>query len=364
MVQDMLKPSSSRVKSSYSNDVVSAQLSSLLATLDQNPTLQTLTVRPNSTSTFTVTSSNVSYTSSSPNLIITRYEPSGTSSGAVIRGRTARGTETVPLGSSTGDTSLYFDGNAFTSDTLAFVRIGTIRINATEPITSTTRGCEIIFATTVAGTTSTITSAVMRGGDLTLAHSGFGGNLIFADGKVRIGNGAGVTNQGVSAIAIGTSAGSVNQNPSTIAIGVSAGFTGQGDFGIAIGSSAGQTSQGNYSIAIGASAGQTGQGSYAIAIGASSGVTGQGAKSISINSSGSTFTSTGINSICINSSTMANAITSTFNRTIAINASASAIIPTSVDALYIKPIRGVAHGAGVGTLRYDPSTGEITYSTT
>jgi hypothetical protein len=38
--------------------------------------------------------------------------------------------------------------------------------------------------------------------------------------------------------------------------------------------------------------------------------------------------------------------------------------PTQANSCFIKPIRGVAHGIGVGLTKYDPTTGELTYSTT
>jgi len=102
--------------------------------------------------------------------------------------------------------------------------------------------------------------------------------------------------------------------------------------------SAGSGSQGTCAVAIGVNAGSSLQGEYAIAIGYRAGLYSQGARSIIINASG-----------------------------IAVGMGAWASNPSQVtnsDSLYIRPIRGVAHGIGVGRLHYDTTTFEVTYSTT
>ena len=53
-----------------------------------------------------------------------------------------------------------------------------------------------------------------------------------------------------------------------------------------------------------------------------------------------------------------------FDRSIVLNATGAQVNATSADSCVIKPVRGVAHGIGVGVMKYDPTTGEITYSTT
>ena len=101
-----------------------------------------------------------------------------------------------------------------------------------------------------------------------------------------------------------------------------------GSSNISLGCGSGQTNQGTNSIAIGYQTGQTQQGNRAIAIGEKAGQTDQHSNSIILNATGNPLNSDG------------------------------------VSRLFIKPIRGVAVGAGVNHLMYDPSTGEIYYSTT
>lgn len=49
---------------------------------------------------------------------------------------------------------------------------------------------------------------------------------------------------------------------------------------------------------------------------------------------------------------------------IVLNGSGADFDPNSNNGFFVKPVRGVAHGLGVGVMKYDPTTGEITYSTT
>ena len=49
--------------------------------------------------------------------------------------------------------------------------------------------------------------------------------------------------------------------------------------------------------------------------------------------------------------------------TIVINATTTNITDTNTDRCFINPIRGVAHGLGVGVMKYNSSTHEVTYST-
>jgi len=49
---------------------------------------------------------------------------------------------------------------------------------------------------------------------------------------------------------------------------------------------------------------------------------------------------------------------------IVISADASAPVVSTDVGLFIKPVRGVAHGVGVGVMVYDPVASEMTYSTT
>ena len=138
--------------------------------------------------------------------------------------------------------------------------------------------------------------------------------------QVAIGKGAATTNQATSSVAIGTSAGQLNQPVNSVAIGLNAGLNGAG--GAAYG----------YNVAIGAEAGRgvsAVQGAASVAIGAFAGQNSNHLRSIIINGTGVALDN-----------------------------------PATPDALFIKPIRGVPLGVGVGRMYYAPVTGEVTYSTT
>jgi hypothetical protein len=156
-----------------------------------------------------------------------------------------------------------------------------------------------IFITTVPGTdTITISSTT----SFDLKGSVFGddssilvdavGNYIYgnvsattlrtAEAKLALGQNAGQTNQGISAIALGFSAGQNNQGMSAVAIGVNAGIISQGGSTVAIGEGAGATSQSGDSVAVGAGAGNNSQGSIAVAIGTNAGETSQGSAGVAI----------------------------------------------------------------------------------
>ena len=163
--------------------------------------------------------------------------------------------------------------------------------------------------------------------------SGGGANT----GTVAIGQGAGL-NQNVDAIAIGRGAAGSTLFP-------------QRAGSVAIGTAAGQLNQPVNSVAIGESAGQNGDPAgfgFNVAIGASAGrglVAVQGAASVAIGAFAGQNSNT--------------------TRSIIINATGAALDnPATPDALFIKPIRGVAWGIGANRMVYTAATGEVTYSTT
>jgi hypothetical protein len=135
---------------------------------------------------------------------------------------------------------------------------------------------------------------------------------------------------GVRNVAIGDGAGSSisGGTSDTIAIGGGAGMTNQQNSCVAIGNRTGQVFQGQYSIAIGQGAGRSIQGADCVAIGKDAG---------SINQ---------------------------HRNTIVISASGAPVNTNGNFACFIAPIRGVALGIGVGVMKYDPLTFEVTYSTT
>ena len=145
--------------------------------------------------------------------------------------------------------------------------------------------------------------------------------------SVAIGNQAGNNIQGQRSVAVGFNAAEVTQGQRSVAVGYNAGNNIQGSFAVAVGDRAAEATQGSYSIAIGNQAGRDTQGEHSIAIGYKAGSSYQSQNSIVLNASGSDFQAT-------------------------------------TQGFYAKPIRGIAHGIGVGIMKYDSSTGEITYSTT
>jgi hypothetical protein len=111
-------------------------------------------------------------------------------------------------------------------------------------------------------------------------------------------------------------------------LGLRAGQNPAGNNGVAIGTNAGASTQGGGGVAVGLQAGQTSQGTYAVAVGTQAGQTSQHANSIVLNATGSPLNTLGIS------------------------------------RSYVAPVRGVAHGVGVGVMVYDPVAFEMTYSTT
>jgi hypothetical protein len=187
--------------------------------------------------------------------------------------------------------------------------------------------------------------------------------------NVKIGSGAGATSQGSDSVAIGKDAGKTSQAELAVAVGASAGNSTQGTYTVAIGNEAGKTSQGGTAVAIGGYAGATSQTGGAVAIGYGAGGAYQGAAAVAIGQSAGNL-SQGDYAIAIGRTA---GVYSQGARSIIINASgqplgmgAWASNPSEVtnpDSLYIRPIRGVAHGIGVGRLHYNTTTFEVTYST-
>jgi hypothetical protein len=176
--------------------------------------------------------------------------------------------------------------------------------------------------------------------------------------RVAVGKRAGEVNQLGGATAVGQLAGNDSQGKNAVAIGFQAGQTSQ--LGIAVGSNAGNAGQAISAVAIGVSAGNLTQNTEAIAIGFNAATTLQGQRAIAIGSAAGNI-SQGRNSIAIGEAT---ASLNQPNNQIFINASGTAVNGANGAALYINPIRGVAHGIGVGVMKYDPVLFEVTYSTT
>ena len=172
---------------------------------------------------------------------------------------------------------------------------------------------------------------------------GFSGQSLQGNNAMAIGFEAGKLSQNAFSLAIGAFAGNSTQSQDSLAIGYEAGFQIQKTQSLAIGNYAGMYTQNSAAIAIGYKAGQFGQKTGATAIG---NLTGQ-------NNQGSYAFAAGYKA----------GETAQHDNSIILNASGAALNSDGADRCFIKPIRGVAHGLGVGVLKYDPVTSEVTYST-
>jgi hypothetical protein len=176
---------------------------------------------------------------------------------------------------------------------------------------------------------------------------------------IAIGNGAGYETQGFSAIAIGYLSGRFTQGQNAIAIGEGCGNIAQGTYGIAIGYRTAEDIQKENAIAIGASAGRNTQGTSSIAIGFSAGSLAQGNDSIAIGTQAGENNQES-NSIAIGFQAGQN---SQRANTIVLNASGTALNTGTTNACYINPIRlNTAGGGSIYTMEYDTSTNEVTYN--
>ena len=178
--------------------------------------------------------------------------------------------------------------------------------------------------------------------------------------SVAVGENAGGSNQGGSAVAVGNSAGSVSQSTGAVAVGQNAGATTQGIYSVAVGQNAGQITQGISAVAVGINAGQITQGAGCIALGDTAGNDNQGNNAVAIGNSAGRNTQ-GQFAVALgyqagNSNQHSNSIV--------LNATGDIVNSDGTNRLFVAPIRGVAWGIGVGVLKYNPNTYEITYSTT
>jgi hypothetical protein len=317
-------------------------------------------------------------------------------------GQTSQGLRGIAIGSQAGQTSQATDGIAIgrLSGSSSQQQYG-IGIGAGAGQTSQgTSGIAIGFSS---GGTSQGSNCVSIGntsgnntqGASSIAIGNQAAQTTQGTNAVSIGNRAGQNSQGNSAIAIGIDSGGTSQGGSCVSIGTQSGQTSQGTNSVAIGRFTANSSQGNNSVAIGNQSGQTSQrancvaigfnagndtqGISSIAMGLNAGQTTQGTKSIAIGENAGQDQQ-GINCIAIgtqagqttqanNSIAIGPVISNLHSNTIVLNSAGTGISPTPLpttqaSSFYVNPIRGVAHGIGVGILHYDPSTFEITYSTT
>ena len=286
-------------------------------------------------------------------------------------GQTSQAVNGVAIGVNAGNASQANNGIAIgnrageTSQGVNSIAIGANAGNATQTTQAiaiglnsgrTTQGSSTVAIGVAAGTFNQGAGSIAIGG-----NAGAGVSALNFQGAncVAIGSSAGQNTQGSAAVSIGNTAGQTSQAVNGVAIGANSGNASQGNNSIAIGLNAGQTSQGVNCIAIGAIAGSATQTTQAIAIGVNSGRTTQGSSAVAIGANAGE-TSQGITAVAIGY------LAGQTNQTagsIAINGSGVALNPTTAGC-YIRPIRGVALGIGVGRVFYDAATFELQYSTT
>ena len=186
-----------------------------------------------------------------------------------------------------------------------------------------------------------------------------------SDTSIAIGYNAGNVSQGSNAIAIGTFSGTTSQNNYSIAMGWYAGNLNQGANGIAIGFLSGNYNQKSNSIAIGLQAGESNLGSNSIAIGVSAALENSLGNCIAIGYNAGKE-NLGNNSIAIGSYAYYNTYGNggakpAVNNTIVLNATGIQLDPSAPNSFYLAPIRNATANY---TLVYNPSTSEITYTST
>ncbi len=134
---------------------------------------------------------------------------------------------------------------------------------------------------------------------------------------------------GTNNIILGNLAGkSITTHKDNVFIGHQAGFNATINRGVAIGFEAGENGMGTSAICIGQAAGRNNAGNFSIHIGFGAGNQGNN-----------------------------------YGGCVVIVGGASTLNPNGANRCFMKPIRGVAHGLGVGVMKYDHATSEITYST-
>ena len=194
------------------------------------------------------------------------------------------------------------------------------------------------------------------GGNITMAVNNTA-TFNMTPNSVAMLSGAGVTSQGIQAVAIGQNAAANTQGTGAVAVGAGSGTTAQGAQSVAVGFNAGTNTQGTGAVAIGSGAAATSQGTHAVAVGTNAGSASQGTSAVAVGyNAGSS--SLGTNSVAIG----AYAGQTLAAGAIALNATGAAL--NGINAgLYVNPIRNdLTNIANVAF--YNASTKEVTYANT
>jgi hypothetical protein len=197
-----------------------------------------------------------------------------------------------------------------------------LTIELTTVTTTLIKTDDIIQTTNTTVSTGTTTGALVVAGGV-----GIGDNL-YVGGVISLPNGATLKDSSNTALAFGQGAGAGVQGLGSVAIGLNSGNVAQGYYSVAVGIGAGRNNQADGAVAVGQQSGNADQGTNAVAIGGYAGETNQSTGTIIINASGS----------------------------------ATNGVSGQQNSLYIRPIRSATTTSGV--LQYNPTTYEVTYSTT
>ena len=197
-----------------------------------------------------------------------------------------------------------------------------LTIELTTVTTTLIKTDDIIQTTNNTASTSTTTGALVIAGGV-----GVGGS-VFVGGVISLPNGATLKDSSNTALAFGQGAGAGVQGLGSVAIGLNSGNVAQGYYSVALGIAAGRNNQADGAVAVGQQSGNANQGTNAVAIGGYAGETNQSTGTIIINASGN----------------------------------ATNGVSGQQNSLYIRPIRSATTTSGV--LQYNPTTYEVTYSTT
>jgi photosystem II stability/assembly factor-like uncharacterized protein len=199
-------------------------------------------------------------------------------------GRTNQGSNAIAIGNGAGETNqiansiiLNASNAALNATTNAGFYVNPVRNASNTNVVyynTTTKELTYDTAPSVVSTFNSMSTGIATIGDLFVS-------TIVMPG-IRIGTGAGASNQDFPCIAIGEYAGQSSQSAYAVAIGSYTGNDNQGTNAVALGSSAGQTSQGTNSIAIGTTAGNNNQANASIAIGPSCGQETQGLQAVAV----------------------------------------------------------------------------------
>jgi hypothetical protein len=155
---------------------------------------------------------------------------------------------------------------------------------------------------------------------------------------VAVGKFAGYNAQGYGTVAVGACAGNYNQQAFSVGIGLYGGYSSQGTRAVGIGYGSHYYGSGSCSVAVGYQAGNYLQGTGAVAIGRCAGASVQGSYAVAIG--------------------FVAGSSSQHSKSIIINATCGGLSSGGSNRFYVKPIRNANLSY---TLKYDPTTGEITY---